>query len=217
MTELEELQEIWNRPLAHIEKGDEEIAALLNLKGRSLVSRLRQSVWFELTVTGVASILLIAYLFTVQSAAMRSTIFSLITLFLIFIYVYTRKLWILRHFTKMNGSLHENIVHVMSRTRKYIRFFYGSYIILYPLFYCLTLSFVALETGWDYFKETFITPGFIADLVVFLGVYIIVAFWLTRWYLQRLFGDYLQQLNKILDDLGKLEEQPGHNNAEDNL
>lgn len=215
--ELEELREIWHQPIAQEERNEAEIVALLGLKSRSLVSRLRQSVWFELTVTCVASILLIAYLLTLPAGPMRSTIFSLITLFAIFAFIYTRKLWILGHFTKMNGSLRENIEHITGKTKRYILFFYGSYIVLYPLFYCLTLSFVALETGWDYFLETFITPGFIADLIVFLGVYIIVAFWLTRWYLQRLFGDYLQQLNTILEDLDKLQEQPGDNNAENNL
>lgn len=204
--ELEEIKNIWKNA-AFAQKNEAELAAMLKGKSRSIVARLKRSVWFELLFTFVAGLILLGYALTLPSGALKWTTVSLLILFVVYSFYYVKKLTLLNRFNTNHDQIKTNLERLIENLSSYLRFYRRSYTILYPVYFCLGLLFGAVERGADQFIENISKPQVIAYLVGLALLFFVCSTWLTNWYLKKLYGNHLEKLKSVLVELQGTEKQ----------
>lgn len=199
--ELEDLKSIWKHKPGFEPKQDKEIALMLQGQSKSIISKLKRSVWFELIFTMVCGLALGIYALTLESGALVWTIISLIALFTAYLFYYVKKIILLNKFDSTAGNMRENLQHLLDKLTTYLTFYKRSYAILYPVYFILGLLFGALERGMDDFLQHISQPKIILYLVALAGAFFLCTMWLTNWYLKKLYGNHLQKLKELLQEL----------------
>jgi glucan phosphoethanolaminetransferase (alkaline phosphatase superfamily) len=200
--ELEELKSIWknNDPGFRL-KDESEIALMLKGKSQSIVDKLKRSVWFELVFTFVAGVALLIHALTLQSGALKWTAVSILLLFVGYSFYYIKKLTLLRNYNPGAENMRASLERLIDNLSSYLRFYKRSYTILYPIYFLLGLLFAAIERGTDNFLNTMTNPRTIFYLCTIALIFFFCSTWLTNWYLRKLYGNHLDKLKNLLDDI----------------
>lgn len=199
--ELDDLKSIWKTNQGFEPKHDEEIASMLRGRSNSIISKLKRSVWFELVFTIVCGIALGIYALTLESGALMWTIVSLLVLFVSYLFYYVKKIILLNQFDSSAENLKENLQHLLERLTIYLNFYKRSYAVLYPVYFILGLLFGALERGMDDFLHHISQPKTILYLTAIGAVFFFCTFWVTNWYLKKLYGNHIDKLKELLHEL----------------
>ncbi len=200
MEELDDLKSIWKQS-GFEAKGEKEIALMLKKKSDTLITKLKRSVWFELILTIVCIVVMGGYVITLKSGALLWTILSLLVLLIIYTLYYIKKIILLNRHDHPDKSLIENLTHLLNRLDDYMKFYQRSYAILYPSFFALGLFFGALETGFERFIHKFSNPLYSFSVVLLSIIFMAGVYKITDWYLKKLYGNHIDKLKSILDDL----------------
>jgi hypothetical protein len=199
--ELEDLKSIWkNSETDFLLKGEAEIASMLTKKSLSIVDKLKRNVWFELLITLAASIALLIYAMQL-SGALKWTSISIILMCLGYTVYYIKKLVLLSRFNPATENIRSNLTSLVENLTGYLKFYKRSYTVLYPIYFCVGLVFGGLERGTDRFFETLLTPTTILSIVIIAGLFYFLSKKFTNWYLNKLYGNHLNKLESLLDEL----------------
>lgn len=198
--ELDELKAIWNKE-GFQQKNKAEIAAMLKGSSRSIVNKLKRNVWAETLFTIVAGTGLLIYAFTLENGSLKWTSISILILFVAYSFYYVKKLLLLSRFDAGSENLKGNLEKLINRLDSYLKFYKGSYTLLYPVYFCLGLLFAALERGANEFFRIITKPDVLAYLVASAALFFVFSRWLTNWYLKKLYGDHLLKLRQVLSDI----------------
>jgi hypothetical protein len=199
--ELEDLKSIWkNSETDFLLKGEAEIASMLTKKSLSIVDKLKRNVWFELLITLAASIALLIYAMQL-SGALKWTSISIILMCLGYTVYYIKKLVLLSRFNPATENIRSNLTSLVENLTGYLKFYKRSYTVLYPIYFCVGLVFGGLERGTDRFFETLLTPTTILSIVIIAGLFYFLSKKFTNWYLNKLYGNHLNKLEGLLDEL----------------
>lgn len=198
--ELDDLKSIWRQPEFE-PKQEAEIATMIKGRSNSIISKLKRSVWFELIFTLVCGLGLGGYALTLERGAMMYTIVSLIILFVLYLIYYIKKIILLNEFDPSTETLKSSLQNLLDRLTTYLNFYKKSYAVLYPIYFCLGLLFGALERGMDDFLQHVSQPRTILYLILLAGVFFFTTIWITNWYLKKLYGNHLDKLKELLQEL----------------
>lgn len=202
MEELDELKSIWRHNDASFQPKDEaEIARMLTGNSRSIVDKLKRSVWFELIITLLTGIVLLSYALTLSSGALKWTSISILAVFMVYTIYYIKKITMLNRFNPATENLRETLERLIDNLSSYLKVYKSSYTILYPIYFGLGLLFGALERGMDKFIELLVQPRTLVSLAILAGVFFFCCTWLANWYLKKLYGNHLEKLKGLLHDL----------------
>jgi hypothetical protein len=200
--ELDDLKDIWkNNPPEFKVKDEAELALMLKGNSKSIVGKLKRSVWLELIFTFIAGIVFLIYALTLEPGALKWTSISFIVLFVAYSFYYIKKLYLLNRFNPGEGNLKTNIDNLIASMNGYLRFYKRSYTILYPTYAILGLIFGAMEQGYDRFIKSISQPSGIAALVFMVIFFFFCSTWLTNWYLKKLYGNHIEKLNSLAREL----------------
>lgn len=206
--ELDELKYLWKKTDADFKpRNEEEIASMLKGSSRSIVSKIKRSVWMELSFTLISGMALLVYALTLPSGALKWTTSSILVIFVAYTFYYVKKLRLLQQFNRADDNLRVNLTRLIDNLTSYLRFYKRSYTILYPVYFVLALLFGALEQGFREFLTTLAHPETIAYLVLLAGVFYFCSTWLVNWLLKKLYGNRLEQLRGVLQELENVEEK----------
>jgi hypothetical protein len=198
--ELDELKDIWKksdfRP-----KAEAELASMLKGNSKSIVDKLKRSVWFELIFTLIAGIALLVYAFNLQSGSLKWTSVSILILFVGYGFYYIKKLTLLNKFSSGDDNLKANLEKLIDKLTNYLKFYKRSYSILYPVYFCLGLLFGALERGFDEFLHILASTQKIILLTIAAGAFFVLSTLLVDWLLKKLYGNHLEKLKALLNEL----------------
>lgn len=204
--EIEELKDIWRKQSeAFTPKDETELANMLKGKSTSIIARLKRSVWFELIFTFVAGLALLGYALTLPVGWLKWTSISIVVLFCLYTFYYFKKLTMLNRFDA-NDNLKVSLSRLIANLKSYLRFYKRSYAVLYPVFFFLGLFFTALEQGKEHFINRVTRTDTLIYLVVFAVVFFFASTSLTRWYLKKLYGNHLDNLQAVLRELGQSDD-----------
>jgi hypothetical protein len=200
--ELEELKNIWKNNGPEFQPKDEEEIALM-LKGRSMsiIDKLKRNVWIELLFTVAVSILLLIYASTLETGALKWTSISLLLLFIVYSFYYIKKLTLLNRFSGVNENIRDNIAMLVKNLTDYLKFYKRSYAILYPVYFCLGILFSALERGTEKYIDYLSRPINLLSLLAIALLFFFTSTWLASWYLRKLYGNHLDKLKDLLNEL----------------
>ncbi len=200
--ELDDLKSIWKNNTPNFQSKDEnEIAMMLKRQSKSVVDKLKRSVWFELIFTLVAGIALLIYALLLPSGALMWTSVSALILFVVYLFYYAKKLVMLNRFSIAPENIKSNLELLVDNLSSYLKFYKRSYAILYPVYFCLMLLFIALERGTEEFIEAITKPEKIILLILLAIFFFLCSTWITKWYLKKLYGNHLEKLKSLLQDL----------------
>ncbi|HEY0742639.1 MAG TPA: hypothetical protein VGD40_14300 [Chryseosolibacter sp.] len=200
--ELDELKDLWKKSDAVFQpKAEDELASMLRGNSKSIVNKLKRSVWIELTFTLVSGIVLLVYALTLPSGAAKWTFVSILAMFVAYSFYYVKKLMLLKSFNSSEGNLRVALENLTGSLSGYLKFYKRSYTILYPVYFCLALLFGAIERGLENFLVFLSQPKTIAYLVGFAAIFYFGSTWLVNWVLKKLYGNYLEKLKLLLKDL----------------
>ena len=200
--ELDELKIIWkNNTPGFQSKTENEIALMLKGQSKSIVDKLKRSVWFELIFTFAAGIALLLYVLLLPSGALKWISVSLLILFVVYLFYYAKKLLLLNRFGLAHENIKSNLELLVNNLDSYLKFYKRSYAILYPVFFFLMLIFIGLERGVDQFMEAIFRPEKIILLILLALFFFFCSTWITKWYLKKLYGNHLEKLKALLQDL----------------
>lgn len=201
--ELEDLKSIWKSSEPVFQpKNEQEIARMLKGRSISIVNKLKRNVWFELVFTIVVSVVLLIYALSLPKGAMKWTSISLLLMCIASTVFYVKKLSILNHVQGINENLHDTISFLIKNLTTYLRFYKNSYTVLYPIYFLLGLVFSFMEKGTD-IADFLSQPTTIIYLLFMAGLFFLISFWLARWFLKKLYGDHLEKLKSIMDELNQ--------------
>ena len=200
--ELDDLKSIWKKDKPGYEpKREDEIASMIKGRSNSIINKLKRSVWFELIFTIMCGLTLGIWALTLERGALMWTILSLIILFVSYLFYYVKKIILLNQFNPSNENMKNSLEHLLKRLTTYLAFYKRSYAILYPVYLCLGLLFGALETGIDNFLMRLRQPQAILYLVGLSVVFFFCTIWITNLYLRKLYGNHLDKLKELLNEL----------------
>jgi hypothetical protein len=200
--ELDELKDLWKRSDAVFQpKADTELASMLRGSSKSIVGKLKRSVWIELGFTLVSGIVLLIYALTLPSGALKWTSVSILAIFVAYSFYYVKKLMLLKSFKPTEGNLRVALENLTENLSGYLKFYKRSYTLLYPMYFCLALLFGAIERGFERFVTILSEPKTIAYLLGFATLFYVGSTWLVSWVLKKLYGNYLEKLKVLLKDL----------------
>jgi hypothetical protein len=201
--ELEDLKSIWKSSEPVFQpKNEQEIARMLKGRSISIVNKLKRNVWFELVFTIVVSVALLIYALSLPKGAMKWTSISLLVMCIASTVFYVKKLTILNHVEGINENLHDTISFLIKNLTTYLRFYKNSYTVLYPIYFLLGLVFSLIEKGTD-IAEFLSQRTTLIYLVFMAGLFFLISFWLARWFLKKLYGDHLEKLKSIMQELNQ--------------
>lgn len=200
--ELDELKDLWKKSDAVFQpKADTELASMLRGSSKSIVDKLKRSVWLELIFTLVSGIVLLVYALTLPSGALKWTSVSILAIFVAYSFYYVKKLMLLKSFNSAEGNLRVSLENLTGSLSGYLKFYKQSYTLLYPVYFCLALLFGAIERGFEQFIANLSQPKTIAYLITFAALFYFISTWLVSWILKKLYGNYLEKLKLLLKDL----------------
>jgi hypothetical protein len=200
--ELDELKDLWKKNDAVFQpKEDRELASMLRGNSKSIVDKLKRSVWLELIFTTVSGIVLLVYALTLPSGALKWTSVSILAIFVAYSFYYVKKIMLLNSFNANQGNLRVTLENLIENLSSYLKFYKRSYTILYPMYFCLALLFGAIERGFDQFVTALSEPKTIFYLVGFAAIFYVGSTWLVKFILKKLYGDHLEKLKVLLKDL----------------
>jgi hypothetical protein len=205
--ELDDLKDIWKKTDADfLRKNESEIALMLKGNSKSIVTKLKRSVWFELIFTIISGTALLIYALTLKSGALKWTSVSILMVFVVYSFYYIKKLSLLNRFDH-GENLKASLENLIENLTSYLRFYKRSYSMLYPVYFLLALLFGAIERGFNDFLTALAKPETIAYLIFLAAVFFFCSTWLVNWLLKKLYGNHLDKLKNVLEDLHGYENQ----------
>lgn len=201
MEELDDLKSIWKQQAGFEVKNERELLQMLGKSSNTIISKLKRSVWFELIFTVACILVLGMYTTTIPHGALMWTILSLLVLLISYTLYYVKKIMLLNQYDSSSDNLKANLRHLLERLDAYMKFYKRSYTILYPVFFVLGLLFGALESGFDRFIHKFENPLYTTSFIILSIIFMVGVYTITNWYLKKLYGNHIEKLRSILDDL----------------
>ncbi len=207
--ELDELKSLINQKLttAHAGRSGDDIAQLLTRKTVSVVDKLKRSLWIEI-ICCIGAILLFAYFgFTGYNHAYQVyfSVFTVLTVIFLVIVIYLLKRTQQLSATALpvKSNLQTIVQIIESFMKRYFQFTMG----LMPACLIFALILIYHDHGsipdagtifGTYFKSSW-------QMVLFLTVYVAILatgiYYFTRWYLNKLYGRYVEQLKQCIREL----------------
>ncbi len=200
--ELEDLKDIWKQHTAVFPlKNEAEIAAMLKGTSRSIVAKLKRSVWFELIFTLIAGVVIVIYAMTLPSGAMKWMSISIPLIFIVYTVYYIKKLILLSRFNPLEGNIRSGIENLINDLSAYLRFYRRSYTVLYPVYFAMGILFGLLEKGTVDILGILSKPKTILMLSVVAVIFYLTSTWVVNWLLKKLYGNHLDNLKSLLHDI----------------
>lgn len=199
--ELEDLKNIWQQGDPFKPRQEKEIVRMLKGSSRSIINKLRRNIWLELVLTFAAWMVLLYYSFKSNEGAMKWALISFLVLFLGYIIYYIKKLRILNQFEARQENIRTHLQSLIHDLDAYLKFYRRSYTLLYPTCFVLVLLFVVMDYGVEGLLYAFTDIRVILFMSFIAIIFIVSLFWFTNWYLRKLYGNHLEKLRKLLEDI----------------
>lgn len=179
-----------------------QIQELLRGKSNSVIATIRQNLLYEMGLTIVCMLffLIMPFLFEGSFLQIIMGIWGLLcVLYLVF---YRQKYILVNQATFSNENLKAGLTTLIAQLEKYTQYYFWGNVILIPLvhitnFILLFFFFKHVDSDPRIFSIVS-NPVFIASYVVVASALMILFF---RWYVNRMYGQYIQQLQSYLTEL----------------
>ena len=208
--ELDELKNQIRNKLAtdHAGRSDADISSLLNRRTVSVIDKLKRSLWFEI-FTCILVILFFAGfgIFSKwNSLRIYFSVFALLAIAFLVIIIY-----LLRRINELGGttlpvkSNLQTIVKIIEDfTRRYFQFTMALIPVCFVFAAVLGYSDRQPVPQIDHFLDNHHSLGLgmiLTIVLIYVLIFSVIVYYFTKWYLKKLYYNYLTQLRACIDEL----------------
>ncbi len=210
--ELDELKNLLNQKLStdHLYHSEADIASMLSKKANSVLSKIKKSIWFEI-FSCVIIIIGFGYLGIFSKYSSLNIYFSTFTLlFFIFTFVLVYLLKKINQFDEGAGSIKTNLQSIVKLLEEFIKRYFQFTMALIPI--CFVFAFFlglyqkesAPELDALLGKKQLSKSVLIGITIGYLSLFSIAIYYFTKWYLKKLYGNYVSELKVYIAELKEL-------------
>jgi len=212
--ELDELKSLINQRMerVHPAKSSAEIALLLGKKTRSVVDKIRKSLIIELVTSVIFTFvcLAVAIFGAYTSLRIYFGIFTVIcALFIPLLYI---KLVKTKKLSNTVVPVKKNLQVLILLIKEYIKRYFQLTMVLIPISLIISFALGYSDENLNnpdlsnpFFPNFIGSPVRIAIVAVYVIVFSVGMYYFTKWYLKKLYGNYIQQLEQLLAELEEAE------------
>jgi hypothetical protein len=207
--ELDEFKEILNQQLAtdHLYRSEADIAELLTKKANSVIGKIRKSLWFEI-FSCILIVMVFGYLGFYSKYTSMNIYFSVFTI--LFIPFTVILLYLLKKINQLNTnnlSIKNNLQSIVQILEEFMKRYFQFTMALIPI--CFVFAFLL---GYNEKQPIDSIDHLIAKykpsislITIFTFVYMtsltVGIYYFTKWYLKKLYGNYVNELKIYINEL----------------
>ena len=206
--ELDSLKEIWKEAEGKnsAPAAGEEIMAMLNKSSNSPIARMMRNVLIEMILIIVLFGAVAIYYFIAFNGKFSSIASVCTVLAALCTFYYYRKWKLLQSMQCIACQVKSNLDRQVKTLEKYIRFYFLSGTAMVPLVFIFLGLLFYYKFPAGSLKPIFPPPGEINSTtwvgwVLSLILLTILAYCGNRWYVKRLYGQHIQQLKRLLEQM----------------
>jgi hypothetical protein len=204
--ELDDLKSLWKES-ANEKNNEPSLEAILERRSQGPIARMRRNLMMELLFVIIAYGGMIAYFFFAYSGRLRGISWFLVFLSALFIFYYLMKDRLLKEMSCPGCHLRSNLEKQLMTLRKYIKYYLVVSTALLPI--SLLFYFVLIETllpDWSKTSAWFFNsqhPWWKPVLlwIPTLTLFTVIVYFINAWYIRKLYGNHVEKLTRILDEL----------------
>ncbi len=212
--ELDDFKNMLNQKLEtnHLLLSEADLTALLSQKAHSIYGKIKRSIWFEIISS---FIIIIAFAYIGFSSKYHPVniyfiffTFLLMPFLLIFFYLLKKT----NQLNQLNQPIKDNMQSLVDLMEEFMKRYFQFTIALIPICYIFSFAvgysekepILALDSS---FKEYNISKGFLFGFTIgYLIALTFSIFYFTKWYLKKLYGNYIAELKKCIAELKDIAE-----------
>ncbi|MDZ4071710.1 MAG: hypothetical protein U1C70_07790 [Sediminibacterium sp.] len=207
--ELDELKYQLNQRLAtdHASRSNADISALLKKKTHSVISKIKRSLIIEmvLCVLFFVAMLYVCFITNYWSIRVYFGVFTVLTVLmtLVLYYLYRRT----DTLSDSDRPIKANLQTLVGLLEEFVKRYFQFTMALLPVCFMFSMILSYADPVEIPEIEKFSVKVFTArwQVMVFLGVYMIAlaisVYYFTKWYLKKLYGNYLTELKQYIAEL----------------
>lgn len=212
--ELDELKLLINERIERVqlEKSPDDIALMLSKSTNSVVGKIIRSLIIELVVSVIFTIACIAVALFGAYNSLRIYFGIFAVVCAVFIPVLYIKLNKTRRLTSSAMPVKKNLQTLIALIKAYIKRYFQLTMALIPV--SLIISFMlgyndensnSADLSNPFFTGIINSPLKLTFIIVYIIIFTIGMYYFTKWYLKKLYGNYIHQLEELLDELEEAE------------
>lgn len=207
--ELDELKYQLNQKLAtdHASRSNADLSVLLKKKTHSVISKLKRSLIIEmvLCILFFAAMLYVCFITNYWSVRLYFGVFTVLTVLMTFVLYYLYR----RTSTLSNSDqpIKNNLQMLVGLLEEFVKRYFQFTMALLPVCFMFSMILSYADPVEIPQIEKFSVKIFTArwQVMLFLGLYMITlavaVYYFTKWYLKKLYGNYLQELKQYITEL----------------
>lgn len=207
--ELDELKYQLNQRLAtdHASRSNADISALLKKKTHSVISKIKRSLIIEmvLCILFFAAMLYVCFITDYWSIRVYFGVFTVLTVLMTFVlyYLYRRT----DTLSDSDRPIKANLQTLVGLLEEFVKRYFQFTMALLPVCFMFSMILSYADPVEIPEIEKFSVKVFTArwQVMVFLGLYMIAlaisVYYFTKWYLKKLYGNYLNELKQYIAEL----------------
>lgn len=207
--ELDELKYQLNQKLAtdHASRSNADLSVLLKKKTHSVISKLKRSLIIEmvLCILFFAAMLYVCFITNYWSVRLYFGVFTVLTILMTFVLYYLYR----RTSTLSNSDqpIKNNLQMLVGLLEEFVKRYFQFTMALLPVCFMFSMILSYADPVEIPEIEKFSVKIFTArwQVMLFLGLYMITlavaVYYFTKWYLKKLYGNYLQELKQYITEL----------------
>ena len=204
--ELEQFKNIWEKDTPAQQKKDEYFLSLMGKRSNSPIARMKRNLRCELIVVIILYTFVVTYYFVAFGGKMAELAWLMLIVGFGFLVYYYRKNKLLNNMQCVSCHVKSNLELQLGTLEKYVKFYLLAGNILFPVAMAIT-GYVSLVL-YPARRGVPDTPGNDAHIREVAIWYIIIAivlsigaYFLNKWYVNRLYGRHIKKLKEILKEM----------------
>lgn len=204
--ELDNIKQIWQQlhrqPPPEDTYNEEAIHALMKGKSQGVIESIRKNLRFKMILTAGIMLFFIVLPFIYKGELLQIILGIWALLCGIYLFFYLQKYKIIESYEEEDSNLKDSLHGLINKLRKYTKVYFWSNVILIPLVHItnyILLRFFQIPVFHN-LAET-------KDILIYL-IYVSVVsaamIYFFQWYIQKMYGKYIEQLQKYLDELNEI-------------
>jgi hypothetical protein len=208
--ELDELKLFINEKMERVqlEKSPDDIALMLSKSTSSVVGKIIRSLVLELIVSIIFSIacLAVAVFAPYSSLRIYFGIFTVVcSLFIPVLYIKLKKT---KRLTSSAMPVKKNLQTLIALIKAYIKRYFQLTMALIPISIIISFTLGYRDENLNnsnlvnpFFIDLINSPLKITFIIIYITGFAASMYYFTKWYLKKLYGNYIHQLEELLDEL----------------
>lgn len=211
--ELDEFKDMLNQQMEtdHLYRSEADIAEILTRKANSILGKIRRNLWFEI-ISCIVITLIFGYLGFTSDYSSINIYFSVFAfVFLPFSIILFYLLKKTNQINSNNLSVKNNLQSIVQVLEEFMKRYFQFTMALIPI--CFSFAFIlgynekhpieSVDQIMLKYKPSVTLIGILT--VIYMAALTVGIYYFTKWYLKKLYGNYVDQLKIYINELKETE------------